>query len=98
MSRRPLVTLRNASISSSTDWRPEGLSRESIQIRPVEVDLIEEVTIERPDHPIGLRMSLFGSFAADDHFMRSIRRGDKTIQTVEMLKRFQTQPDRGNPV
>jgi indole-3-glycerol phosphate synthase len=84
-------------MSSSTDWRPEGFLREAVEIKRIEVDLIEEITIERPDHPISLRMSFFESRAPDSRFTRSLRRDDGTLGIVAMLKRFQPRPDGGKP-
>jgi indole-3-glycerol phosphate synthase len=95
--RRPRARFANIRMSSGTDWRPEGLLREAVAVKRVEVDMIEEITIDRPDHPISLRMSFYESRAPQARFTRALRRDDGTLAIIAMLKRFQPRPEGGKP-
>jgi indole-3-glycerol phosphate synthase len=77
-------------------WRPEGLLREAVDIKRVEMELAEGVILERPDHPVQLRLSFYES-KSTSRFTRALRRDDGTLAVVAALKRFQPRHDEPAP-
>lgn len=72
-------------------WRPAGLLREAVEIKRVEVDLINSTLLDRPDHPVNLRRAFY-SPAPASRLTTSLKRPDGTLAVVAAMKRFQPQP------
>lgn len=77
-------------------WQPEGLLREAVEIKRVEMDLIEETIMDRPDHPVQLRLSFY-EMSQKNRLTRALKRHDGTLAVVAAMKRFQPRPDEPKP-
>jgi indole-3-glycerol phosphate synthase len=77
-------------------WHPEGLLREAVDFKCVEMELMEGTMLERPDHPVQLRMSFYET-QPTNRFTKALRRGDGTLAVVAALKRFQPRYDQKKP-
>ena len=77
--RRPIISM---------DWKPAGLLKEAIEIKKLEVEMMEQVFLERPDHPVNMRRSFYASTTLH-RFSKSLRRSDGTLAVVAAIKRFQ---------
>lgn len=84
---RPLRK-RQRSNALSMSWKPAGLLREAVEIKKVEVDLMEETLTERPDHPVNLRRTYYAT-RPNHRFSNALRRRDGTLSVVAAVKRFQ---------
>lgn len=77
-------------------WHPEGLLREAVGVKEVEMDLIAGTILERPDHPVQLRMSFYETHP-DNRFTKALKRDDGTLAVVASLKRFQPRYNEPKP-
>lgn len=77
--RRPILEM---------SWKPAGLLREAVEIKRLEVELMEETLAERPDHPINTRRAFYAP-KTTHRFSSALRRRDGTLAVVVALKRFQ---------
>lgn len=82
--------------SDGPGWHPTGLLREAVDIKRVEMELAEGTILERPDHPIQLRLSFYES-NPEHRFTRALRRGDGTLAIVAAMKRFQPRASEPKP-
>lgn len=69
-------------------WIPAGLLRDAVEIKELEIQLMEDKLIERPDHPVNLRRSFFAK-STSHRFSDAVRRRDGTLAVVSAIKRFQ---------
>lgn len=72
----------------SMSWHPAGVLRDAVEIKKVEIELMEETLTERPDHPINMVRSFF-AHRTSHRFSQALRRKDGTLAIVAALKRFQ---------
>lgn len=77
---------RRAKVTMS--WKPGGLLREAVELKKLEVELMEDTLLNRPDHPINLCRSFYAQ-ASCHHFSKALRRRDGTLAIVAAMKRFQ---------
>jgi indole-3-glycerol phosphate synthase len=77
-------------------WRPAGLLREAVEIKRVEMQLAEGTLLERPDHPVNMRLSFYEA-KPESRFTRAVRRDDQTLGIVAALKRFQPRCNESKP-
>lgn len=70
------------------NWKPTGLLQEAVEIKQLEVELMEQTLTERPDHPVNMRRSFFAQ-KPGHRFSRALRRGDGSLAVVAAIKRFQ---------
>lgn len=68
-------------------WKPAGLLEEAASLKAVEVQMLENIVLERPDHPINLKLSYFAP-RTDHSLSRSVRRRDGTLAVLPFMKRF----------
>lgn len=75
-------------VAPTMQWKPAGLLREIVELKKVEVELMEETLTERPDHPINMRRAFFAQKPVH-RFSKALRRRDGTLSIVLTMKRFQ---------
>lgn len=75
-------------MSPEMGWKPAGLLRDAVEAKEMEVGVIEEMLLDRPDHPVNLRRSFFAQESMHA-FSRAIRRRDGALGIVAAVKRFQ---------
>lgn len=69
-------------------WKPAGLLQEAVEIKKMEVELMEDTLTERPDHPINMRRAFFAP-KPSHRFSNALRRRDGSLSIVAAIKRFQ---------
>lgn len=72
-------------------WKPAGLLRQAVELKKIEVKMLEEILQDRPDHPINMKRSFFSKYPQHT-FSKSIRRRDGTLAIIPFMKRFQPPP------
>lgn len=70
------------------DWKPAGLLQEAVDIKLMEVELMEETLMDRPDHPINMRRSFFAQYPSH-RMSNALRRRDGSLSVMASVKRFQ---------
>lgn len=88
---RPLQCIPRKRIKQNAffmNWKPDGLLREAVDIKKIEVEMIEDTLRERPDHPINMRRSFYAQYPVH-RFSNALRRRDGTLAVVAAIKRFQ---------
>ncbi|KAI0565991.1 Indole-3-glycerol phosphate synthase [Gracilaria domingensis] len=69
-------------------WTPSGLLREAVDLKKMEIELMESTLQERPDHPINMCRSFYAQ-KTSHRFSKALRRRDRTLSIVGAMKRFQ---------
>jgi indole-3-glycerol phosphate synthase len=82
------MSARSTTTPAEPTWRPAGILREAVDIKRIEMKLAEEMLLERPDHPVNMRLSFYEA-RPGSRFTSAIRRSDGTLAVVAALKRFQ---------
>lgn len=77
-------------------WHPEGLLRDAVGMKEMEMELVAGTMLERPDHPTQLRMSFY-EMNPSNRFAQALRRDDGTLAVVASLKRFQPRYNEPKP-
>ncbi|CAN8066917.1 unnamed protein product [Agarophyton chilense] len=72
-------------------WKPSGLLREAVELKKLEVELMEATLQERPDHPINMCRSFY-AHESSHRFSKALRRRDRTLSIVAAIKRFRPPP------
>lgn len=69
-------------------WKPAGLLQEIVDMKKLEVELMEETLMDRPDHPINMRRAFFAQHPT--HYLsKSLRRRDGSMAIMASVKRLQ---------
>lgn len=72
----------------SMEWKPAGLLRDAVKMKMIEVETVEKILKERPDHPVNLRRSFFAQQSTHS-FSKALRKKDGSLAIVGAVKRFQ---------
>lgn len=77
-------------------WLPAGLLREAVSVKQAEVESVESLIRDRPDHPLNLRLAFFAQ-RTSYRLSRALRRSDGSLAIVAVVKRFQPMPYGDSP-
>ncbi|KAJ8908320.1 hypothetical protein NDN08_005033 [Rhodosorus marinus] len=78
---------RRAVCRESKEWKPEGLLYGLVERKFDEIEKLEKILKERPDHPLALRTNFAEADATEGSLYRALRRADGRLGIVAELKK-----------